>query len=104
MLDPEAKGFAGHLLDVFKEAGWEVIDPIKANLLDDYDGYVNLILVSAGEPNLNSKLIEAFDAICPVLNDADIPCRADTVRQGSISGQFEPGSIYLLVGARPATR
>jgi len=102
MLDPEARSFAEQLASAFRQAGWSIVDPINAQLLDDYDGYINIIAVSTGIADRDKELTATADQLFGSLADADIPCRPHPIREGSIGGQLVPGSIYLLIGARPA--
>jgi hypothetical protein len=101
IFDPEAKNFAEQLASVFKQAGWTIVDPINAQLLDDYDGYINIVAVSTGTADRDKQLTATADKLIAEIGDADIPCRLHPVREGGIGGTLEPGSIYLLIGSRP---
>lgn len=96
-------GFATKLLDqevaIFKLAGWRVVEPVNAQLLDDYEGLINIIAVSLGIAEADAKLTGTAERLCVLINEAGIQCKLGPVRQGSIGGTLEPGSIYLLIGA-----
>jgi hypothetical protein len=102
IFDMEAKQFAEQFSDVFKKAGWHVVEPINAQLLDDFDGKINLVLAATGNAQTDNDLTAIALTISKSIHDAGIPCEMRPIRQGSVGGQFDPGAIYLLIGARPA--
>jgi len=102
MLDGEAKHFAEQLAEVLKGVGWTVVEPMNSTLLDDFDGKINIVFSNAKDAPVDVKLAKTAEALCQILSNAEIPCKMGPVREGSLSGQFEVGAIFLLIGSRPS--
>ena len=90
-----SKEFAIQLSTIFREAGWQVEEPINQTLLDDYDGRLNIFTDEA-----NPAQIELANLIVNSLNEAGFPIGPQPIRDNSFSGHFSKEAVYILVDSK----
>lgn len=91
--DGESADFAEEIATAFRSAGWEVV-PTNRTYLDDSPGFLNILLTSKNLEETANFIIQSFKEI-------NIDChRGEKIREGSLSGVFQPGTVYVVVGRK----
>lgn len=90
-----SKEFAIKLSAIFKEAGWQIEEPINQTLLDDYDGRLNIFA-----DGTNPSQVELANLIVNALNEVGIPIGPQPIRDNSFSGPFSKEAVYILVDSK----
>jgi len=95
IFDPEAKKYADQLAEVFSSAGWNVVAPIHQDLLDDFNGKINIFMTSSTTKNtiIYNLSVPAFDQ-SGITYDSKVP------RDGSFGGGLRENTLYIEVGSK----
>lgn len=96
LLDSESEDFATELSEIFREAGWQTVEPINRTLLDDFEKGLNIF----AKPELK----EYADLVVKSLNEVGILIWPQPIRDGSLSGNFDENAIYIAVDSKKTAK
>lgn len=96
IFDAEAKAYAEQLSEPFVSAGWDVEAPIRQDLLDDFDGKINIF--KTGKNVSTDISVSLFEKI-PAFDQAGILYESKIPRKGSFGGNLEEDTLYIEVGS-----
>lgn len=90
--DGESSDYADQIVAIFKDASWEIAPAVRSSL-NDFPGFVTLT-------DTNANLVELGIAVANALNAAEIDCRPQQIKPGSIGGGLQPDTLYVVVGRK----
>lgn len=90
--DAEGKRFAEQIAEVFRASGWNV-KGVGSTYIDDTLGDVNFAIVDESQRPIVNELIN-------ILNQSNIRCIPESIREGSVGGGIDPGHILMVVGSK----
>lgn len=90
--DSEGNRFAEQIAAIFRASGWDV-KGVGSGYLDDTSGDVTFAVT-------DQEQVSIVDELMNILNQSNIRCLSDKIREGSIGGGVEPGHILMIVGSK----
>ncbi len=92
IFDPEAKEYAQQLMEIFKNGGWDTSCQVDLNLLDDFQGKINLFKITSKN---ELELVKI-----PLFDELKIPYQSEPPRVGSYNGLEKNDALYIEVGGK----
>jgi len=93
LMDGESANYAAQLEEAFTEAGWNV-GPMNRTLLEDFPGFITAAV--SNDVKAKERLFSVRDAFLK----AGIDFRHTPIQPNSLSIQFQPDTVYVLVGRK----
>jgi hypothetical protein len=91
MMDGESSDYTSELVQLFRDAGCQVPEPIKTSV-NDLTGYLAISPHGQVDSDMSDLLLEVFRA-------ANIPAKAETLNENSI-GMWYDNVVHVVVGRR----